>query len=123
MHQYFKDLITHRALAHKLSACASGEFAADLIENDPVLSKKFKNVCAPIPLKSVKRLENVLKILRIKKQEFLTAAIFSALDDAEKIMADLDIDAYDREIQLSILKDDALESLEIEAHGHKVEAE
>jgi len=94
MNKYFREMITHRALEFKLSGHLSGAIADQLISEKPELANKFKNVCAPIPLDLVDRLENTLNTLNLTKREFLTQAIISALDDAEAIMDEVDITEY-----------------------------
>lgn len=94
MNKYFTEIITHRALSFKLSGHLTGAFGDSLIAEKPELAKQFKNLCAPIPLDIVERLENTLNTLNLTKREFLTQAIISALDEAEKIMQEVDITEY-----------------------------
>lgn len=94
MNKYFREMLTHRALEFKLAGHLQGRLVDELIETKPDLAKQFKNVCAPIPLDLVERLENTLNTLNFTKREFLTQAIISALDDAETIMDEVDITEY-----------------------------
>ncbi len=97
MNKYFKEIITHKALSFKLSGHFTGSLVDDLIETKPEVAKQFKNVCAPIPLDVVERLEHTLNTLNLTKREFLTQAVISALDEAEAIMDEIDITEYLRE--------------------------
>lgn len=93
MNKYFKEVITHRCLDFKLSGI-EGKLVDDLIEHKPEIAKRFKNLCAPIPLEIVDRLENTLNTLNLTKREFLTQAILSALDETQAIMDEIDITEY-----------------------------
>lgn len=97
MNKHFREIITHKALEFKLSGVLTGSLADDLIASKPELANQFKNVCAPIPLALVERLENTLNTLNLTKREFLTQAVISALDEAEAIMEEIDITEYFRE--------------------------
>jgi len=93
MNKYFKEIITHRCLDFKLSG-VGGPLVDELIETKPDLAKQFKNVCAPIPLEIAERLEHTLNTLNLTKREFITQAIFSALEETKAIMDEIDITEY-----------------------------
>lgn len=107
MNKRFKEIITYKALGHKLSFAATGAFGDEIMES-LVDSKQVKNVCAPLPNAVVERLESTIELLNLTKREFITQAIISALDESAEIIASLDIFEIDREI---------------EAHKAKIEAQ
>lgn len=110
MNKYFQEVLTYRALSFKLTGHLTGGLLDSLIDDNPDLKAQFKNTCVPIPLSLSQDLEEVLSLLRLSKREFLTMAIRSAIDDAKKIMDEVDIFEYVDELAA---RDAARENMEV----------
>jgi hypothetical protein len=101
MNQYFKELVTQRALTFKV-----GSVSLEAISGIDQISEKaeVKNVCVPLPIELATELENALNFLQLSKREFLTQAIRSALEDVALIVKDWDIFEYHDEWQAEVNK-------------------
>jgi hypothetical protein len=91
----FNQYIQFRALSAKANIegqSFNSDHTEGLIEkaaaNHP---NEFKTVCAPISLPLFDRLTNTLSILDISKRAFIESAIVEALDQADQIMAEVDV--------------------------------
>ena len=98
MNKYFKEVVTLKSLGFKLGNESNHQlFERALQSNNPEdieLKARVKNVCTPIPLDMDKRLEEMLGVLGISKARFLYLAIASAMEEAEMLMDEIDIDEY-----------------------------
>lgn len=98
MNKHLTETVTHGALSFKLQGANSGlpdsilESAFDSSSSE--VKAKFKNVCAPIPLSTDEELETMLSLLGLSKRTFIQMAIYSAMEEAQAIMDDIDVAEY-----------------------------
>ena len=81
------------ALHFKLSSVTGSDFLLErAIEDDNTASDlKLKNVCAKLSVQLSDRIDNTVNILDISKRRFIEAAIIAALDEADRVMEEVNI--------------------------------
>lgn len=87
--KHLTELLTHRALHFKLSSNN-----VDLLErviDEDTNDSRLKNVCAKLSVQLSDRIDNTVNILEISKRRFIEAAIIAALDEADRVMEEVDI--------------------------------
>lgn len=93
MSNHFDQLIRYKALAFKFSGAGFSLVDAVLEQNGPE-ALKMKQVCAPLSVQLVERMENVLGLLNMSKREFIEIAVIEALDKAEAIIDEENVFEY-----------------------------
>lgn len=80
----FEKIITYKALGYLYK----NDFLIDhfLSSDHQIEEIKIKNVCAPISLELIAKLEKTLSFLNMSKREFFEVAIIEALDKANVIL-------------------------------------
>jgi len=99
MNKYFKETITQKALAVKLS---HAPFYENPSEGEAAPKQFFKNVCTPIPMPMNEELERVAGLLSIPKGRFLFLALTSALEEANVLLKEIDVSEYQREFNEAV---------------------
>lgn len=91
--KHLTELLTYRALHFKLSSVTGSDFLLErAIEDDNTASDlKLKNVCAKLSVQLSDRIDNTVNILDISKRRFIEAAIIAALDEADRVMEEVNI--------------------------------
>ena len=91
--KHLTELLTYRALHFKLSSVTGSDFLLErAIEDDNTASDlKLKNVCAKLSVQLSDRIDNTVNILAISKRRFIEAAIIAALDEADRVMEEVNI--------------------------------
>ena len=87
--KHLTELLTYRALHFKLSSNN-----VDLLErviDEDTNDSRLKNVCAKLSVQLSDRIDNTVNILEISKRRFIEAAIIAALDEADRVMKEVDI--------------------------------
>lgn len=112
----FRQKLTHRALNYKFSFAHVNPAVTDRIietASEEDKSKQFKNVCAFISISLADRLESTLSILGMSKRDFLEMAIIEALDVADEVMDEVDIDEFLRpeELEQKLISSDLTEGV------------
>lgn len=92
----FKQKLTHKALSFKFSLGGGSALVDHIIDSssgdsEELAKLKVKNVCAALSIPLIERLENTLGILGMSKREFFEMAIIQALDEADKIIEEVDV--------------------------------
>lgn len=88
------ELLTYRALHFKLSSqTGMMESLVDrALDNESTANElRVKNVCAKLTLQLSDRIDNACNILDISKRRFIEAAIIAALDEADRVMEEVNI--------------------------------
>lgn len=91
--KHLTELLTYRALHFKLSSVTGSDLLLErAIEQDSTTTDlRLKNVCAKLSVQLSDRLDNTVNILDISKRRFIEAAIIAALDEADRVMKEVDI--------------------------------
>jgi nucleoside 2-deoxyribosyltransferase len=91
----FDQYIQYRALnmkAHVEGQAFNSEAVDRVLEKETAAgAPHVKTVCAPISIELFERLTETLGLLDISKRTFIEAAIIAALDQADAIIAQVDI--------------------------------
>lgn len=87
----FNQYIQYRALSMKAKVDGDSGLVDMMGEKELTASPLIKTVCAPIAIDLFERLTETLNLLDISKRAFIEAAIIHALDQADKIMAEVNI--------------------------------
>lgn len=99
MKSHLQQRLTLRALTFKFNSLNESMTDIVLRQNpESEANKYFKNVCTPLTLPVVERLEKTLSTLGMSKREFIQSAIVDALEQADQIMKDVDLMEFEREI-------------------------
>ena len=90
--KHLTELLTYRALHFKLSTLGN-EVLTDLIADDEDIasSLQLKNVCAKLSVQLCDRIDNTVNILDISKRRFIEAAIIAALDEADRVIEEVNV--------------------------------
>jgi hypothetical protein len=96
----FEQRILHKALSQKFDESAKFvEILQNIPENAAYFKATFKNVCVKIDQSLTERLESTLSLLDMTKGEFLQMAIVEALDKADVIIEELDLNGHFKEVR------------------------
>ncbi len=87
----FNQYIQFRALNMKARVDGDNTIVDLMGEKEISSSPHIKTVCAPISIDLFNRLSDTLNLLDISKRSFIEAAITHALNEADLIMAEVDI--------------------------------
>ena len=102
----FDQYIQYRALNMKanVEGQAFNSEALDRMLDDKKVAHNFKTVCAPISIELFDRLTETLGLLDISKRTFIESAIIAALDQADVIIAQVDIFEGQAPVQSEVSK-------------------
>lgn len=91
--KHLTELLTYRALHFKLHTASGDPALLDIVAEDEDYASKLqlKNVCAKLSVQLSDRIDNTCNILEISKRRFIEAAIINALEESDRINAELDI--------------------------------
>lgn len=88
------ELLMYRALHFKQSNQSTTDVMIDHFVHDNELrlgQLEMKNVCAKVSVELADRLDEVCGVLSISKRRFIESAIINALDEADRVMTELNI--------------------------------
>lgn len=91
--KYLTELLTYRALHIKLASSAGSDLFLDRAIEDGNVSDelKLKNVCAKLSVQLSDRIDDTVNLLEIRKRRFIEAAIIAALDEADRVIKEVNI--------------------------------
>lgn len=88
------ELLMYRALHFKQSSQSTTDTMIDHFVHDNELrlgQMELRNVCAKVSTDLADRLDNACGVLSISKRRFIESAIIHALDEADRVMNELNI--------------------------------
>ena len=89
------ELLMYKTLHVKQSFQGNDFILEHLMAQNPEEAEKslqLKNVCAKISVQLADRLDGVCGLLDISKRRFIEAAIINALDEADRVTAELKLE-------------------------------
>lgn len=90
----FNQTLQYRALrtkAHIEGEAFNAQATEKVLEDAMKKSDEFKTVCAPISIPLFDRLNDALNLLDISKRAFIEMALIHALDEVDKVVAEVDV--------------------------------
>lgn len=88
---HLNEFLTHKMLSIKLKH----DDLIDVLEDDGIPEPSIKNVCVKLLVPIADRIDFTVERLQITKRSFIQAALINAMNEADRLWKELELDQYE----------------------------